>query len=100
MSSNVDQAEIYCTDHRDNSVPLTRAVRWLLVIIVHRGGVSCTVQLNDAVLKAVFTAAFAESSVTVNVEIKDGGRRTFSITRVHSHLKRVNKRDDITNEQY
>lgn len=70
----------YCTRHRNESVPLARAVRWLLVIIVHCGGISSTVQLNDAVLKAVLTAAFAESSVTVNVEIKDGGRRTFSIT--------------------
>lgn len=80
---------------RKESVPLAWAVHRLLVVIVHRRGISSAVQLNDTVLEAVLTAALAETCVTVNVEIEDGGRRTFSIAWVHCHLMIKIKKDDV-----
>lgn len=68
-------------------VPLARAVRRLLVVVFHGSSIAGAVQLDDAVLEAIFTTAFAKTCMAVYVEVKYGGRRTLPITGVYCYLK-------------
>ena len=68
-------------------VPLAGAVQRLLEVVVDQRGVAGAEQRDRPGLEAALPAALTEAGVAVDVEVKYGGRRTFTVAGIHRHLR-------------